>query len=216
MTIEPDTAAAIRRRRELLQKIAVERLYAEMRKLLAGVNAPRVLRDFSDVVRVFLPELSQTGLRAVENTPQDGPLRFALLLTGANAGDALRRLHADNKTIRAVCELHTTLLTDGRHLLAALEPDQAYRRVAYAAALGEIGKDEADARAQELQTLLTDKPCLTLRELAVNGRDMQLIGLAGTQIGKTLNALLERVLSGTLENDREQLLNEVERMVPDA
>lgn len=210
-SIEPETAAAVRACRELLRKIAVERLYAETRKLLCGVNASAVLSAYADVMRVFLPELSDAGLRAVEKTDCDLLLRLALLLHGADAESALRRLHADNKTIRAVCALHATPLTDGRHLLALLEPDQAQRRIAYAAALGDIGSGEADARKRELQSILADKPCLTLRDLAVDGHDMQSLGLSGTQIGEALNALFGRVLSGTLDNDRETLLDEARK-----
>ncbi len=214
-TIEPDTSAAIRKNRELLRKIAVERLYTETRKLLSGVRAPAVLREYADVMRVFVPELSDTGLQAIGRTDRDPLLRLALLVTGADAESVLRRLRADNKTIRAVCDLHRTKLTDGRHLLALLPPDQAKRRIAYAAALGEIDNADAAARLEELRGILADKPCLTLRELAVNGNDMQALGICGTQIGKTLNGLLERVLSGTLENDREALLNEARQMNPE-
>ena len=213
-TIEPDTAAAVHRNRELLRMIAVERLYAEMRRLLCGVNAPPVLRDYADVVRVFLPELSAAGVRAVGQTDADALLRLALLLYGADAETALRRLHADNKTIRAVCALHATALTDERRLLAALPPDQARRRIDYAAALGEIDACEAAARREALQTVLADKPCLSLRDLAVNGNDLSARGFTGVQIGRTLNALLDRVLSGTLDNERETLLLEAERRRP--
>lgn len=213
-TVEPATAAAVHESRELLRKIAVERLYAELRKLLCGVNAGAVLRDYADVIRVFLPEASDEGLRAIEKTDCDLLLRLALLLDGAEAESALRRLHADNKTVRAVCALHRTELTDGLHLLAVLPPDQARRRILYAAALGEIGADEAAARLDELQRILADKPCLTLRDLKVNGRDLQAFGITGAQIGRTLQALLERVLSGTLDNDREALLREIRRLHP--
>ncbi len=204
--IEPATAEAVHRNRELLRKIAVERLYAELRKLLPGVNAPAVLREYEDVLRTFLPELSVTGLRAVANTRADFLLRLALLLADTDAEAALRTLHADGKTIRAVCALQAAALADGRHLLASLPPDQACRRIEFAAALGEIGAEEAAARQAELQRILADKPCLTLRDLAVNGSDLQALGMRGAQIGRTLDTLLERVLSGTLRNDRETLL----------
>ena len=204
--IEPATAEAVHRNRELLRKIAVERLYAELRKLLPGVNAPAVLREYEDVLRTFLPELSVTGLRAIANTRADFLLRLALLLADTDAEAALRALHADGKTIRAVCALQAADLADGRHLLASLPPDQACRRIEFAAALGEIGAEEAAARQAELQRILADKPCLTLRDLAVNGSDLQALGMRGAQIGRTLDTLLERVLSGTLRNDRETLL----------
>ena len=51
-----------------------------------------------------------------------------------------------------------------------------------------------------------ENACLTLRDLAVNGKDMMALGLRGAEIGKTLNALLDAVLEERLPNDREALL----------
>ncbi|MBQ0038392.1 MAG: CCA tRNA nucleotidyltransferase [Clostridiales bacterium] len=57
-SIAPETAAAIRRNRELLRHIAVERIRVEMDKLLCGQHAASVLRQFPEVIGVFLPELT--------------------------------------------------------------------------------------------------------------------------------------------------------------
>ena len=66
------------------------------------------------------------------------------------------------------------------------------------------------ARAQVL-ALEAEGACLTLRELAVNGHDALAAGLKGPAVGTALNALLDRVAQGELENDRETLLRELER-----
>ena len=59
-------------------------------------------------------------------------------------------------------------------------------------------------RAREL---LAQPPCFTVKDLAVNGSDLLALGFPrGPEIGKTLNALLEAVLSGELPNEREKLL----------
>ena len=55
--------------------------------------------------------------------------------------------------------------------------------------------------------ILAQPPCFTVRDLAVNGNDLLALGLTpGPELGRTLNALLERVLDGALSNDRERLL----------
>ena len=56
-TIEPETAAAIHRCAELLRYLAAERVLSELTKLLCGQNAGAVLREFSDVLAVPIPEL---------------------------------------------------------------------------------------------------------------------------------------------------------------
>ncbi|MBQ7546708.1 MAG: tRNA nucleotidyltransferase [Clostridia bacterium] len=205
--IEPQTSDAIHRCRNLLEQIAVERLFAELRKLLGGQNAYAVLRGYADVMRVFLPELSDDGIEAIRHTPADGLLRLALLTEGSDAESALRRLRADKKTIRAVVQLHTLTLTDARHLLAEAGIQQAHRFADYAAVCDRIDADRQARLHVELDVLEQDKPCLSLRDLAVNGRDLQSLGLTGQEIGQALERLLEEVLSGRLPNERAALLD---------
>ena len=57
-----------------------------------------------------------------------------------------------------------------------------------------------------LEALLAEKPCVTLREMAVNGRDMMALGAKGRTVGETLQWLLERLLDDALPNEREALL----------
>jgi tRNA nucleotidyltransferase (CCA-adding enzyme) len=84
-----------------------------------------------------------------------------------------------------------------------------------AADLGGKGTDAPDASLRELEQLrnllrsLAEKEgSLTLKTLAVKGADLMEKGMQpGPGLGKTLNALLEKVLAGELPNDREALLN---------
>jgi len=54
--------------------------------------------------------------------------------------------------------------------------------------------------------LISEKPCVTKAQLAVNGRDLMALGLRGPELGHMLDFLLEEVLEGRLENQREALL----------
>ncbi len=55
--------------------------------------------------------------------------------------------------------------------------------------------------------ILREKPCLSLRELSVDGNDLAALGIPrGPKLGRTLQTLLDGVLDGTLENERETLL----------
>ncbi len=80
----------------------------------------------------------------------------------------------------------------------------------------------ADCRAQhpdyafrlpyydELQTLaeriLEEKQCFSLKDLAVNGRDLIALGYKGKEIGIALDSLLEKVIGGELPNEKDTLL----------
>ena len=86
-----------------------------------------------------------------------------------------------------------------------------------AADLGGKGTDAPDASLLELEQLrrllraLAEKEgSLTLKTLAVKGADLMERGMKpGPGLGKTLNALLEKVLAGELPNEKEALLDAV-------
>lgn len=56
--IEEKTSAAIKEKRKLLKNVSAERLSSELIKLLCGKNAAKILLEYSDVLSVFIPELS--------------------------------------------------------------------------------------------------------------------------------------------------------------
>lgn len=59
-TLEEKTAEAVHRCKHLLQNIAHERIREEFCKLLCGRGAVEILREFSDVIGEFIPELTAT------------------------------------------------------------------------------------------------------------------------------------------------------------
>lgn len=57
-TLEEKTAEAVHRCKHLLQNIAYERIREEFCKLLCGKGAVSVLREFSDVIGEFIPDIT--------------------------------------------------------------------------------------------------------------------------------------------------------------
>lgn len=55
--IESETETAIFENKHLLQSVSVERVFMELKKLLAGKNAGNVIRRYVDVLGVVIPEL---------------------------------------------------------------------------------------------------------------------------------------------------------------
>lgn len=95
--LDPATASAVHDCKGLLSNIAPERIREEFCKLLMGAGAVRMLREYHDVIAVFLPELercvgfSQNSryhcydvyehtLHALEEAPRDLITRLAILL----------------------------------------------------------------------------------------------------------------------------------------
>ncbi len=56
-SMDPHTAQAVHHCKELLRGIAAERIREELCKLLMGKGCVRILREYADVIGVFLPEL---------------------------------------------------------------------------------------------------------------------------------------------------------------
>ena len=67
--------------------------------------------------------------------------------------------------------------------------------------------DEIETLAR---SILAEAPCLTLRDLAVDGRDLMALGYTGPALGRALRSLLDRVLEGSLANARKDLLAALE------
>ena len=61
-------------------------------------------------------------------------------------------------------------------------------------------------RVDALDALLAEQPCFTLKDLAVNGRDLTALGLKGKAVGEALQSLLDAVMDGKVPNEREELL----------
>ena len=58
--------------------------------------------------------------------------------------------------------------------------------------------------------------CLSLRDLAVNGRDLMQLGIpAGKELVRCLQQLLDAVLDDTLPNERDVLLRTVKELLED-
>lgn len=88
-----------------------------------------------------------------------------------------------------------------RQLLEVKRADNMGQAPAYQGRLLEIAQG-----GEILDTLLAQDACFSLRQLAVNGRDLMAMGLHGTEIGRTLNILLDAVVDGALPNEKDALL----------
>ena len=96
---------------------------------------------------------------------------------------------------------------DLRRLLAVKRADNLAQ--AHQDLLGEIGKAE-----MILDRLLAEGACVSLKQLAVDGRDLTALGLRGPAVGQVLCALLDAVVGGDLANDRTALLERAQTLLP--
>ena len=112
--IEPATAAAVMKNAGNLRHISAERIFVELKKLLAGETAEDILLRFRPVIEICLPALCSLSPAAYEEAARaagklrDPALSFAALLrpAGQEAADkTCRDLKTDNKFRASVCFL---------------------------------------------------------------------------------------------------------------
>lgn len=266
--IEEQTAQAAHKNRTMLNRVAAERINAELCKLLVGQNAGDILRQYPDVFCRFWPQLGplvaleqhnpwhcwggwEHTIHAVEAAPADVTLRLTMLLhdigkpackstdeqgidhfyghpavSAQLADQMLRALKFDNKTRERVVllvERHDAQLSPRsqviRRWLGRLGPEAFFQllEVKRADNMGQAPEKVKD-RLEELDEIktkagqiLAERQCLTLKDLAVDGRDVIAAGIApGPEVGRVLEGLLERVLSGETANEQKILLKLIE------
>ncbi len=168
--------------------------------------------------------LHDVGKPLCKSTDEDGIDHFYghPAVSAQLADEMLRALRSDNRTREQVVCLV------GRHDMPLPPQDRTIRRW-----LGRLGQERffqllavkrvdsmgrapetAEEQLAELaeiqrmaEEIVAQGQCLTLKNLAVDGRDAIAAGIpAGPEVGQALEALLERVLDGDIPNHRETLL----------
>ena len=66
---------------------------------------------------------------------------------------------------------------------------------------------------QLLAEIKAENACLSLKNLAVNGRDLMALGITGKAIGNTLHNLLEQVMDEQLPNEKQALLAALQKTI---
>ena len=199
--LEKESAEAMRQCAELTKKVSAERINVELSKLIMGSSADKVLQEFGDIIEIAAP-----GLRAVpvSHAPEKLPVRLAMLFPEKTEA-ALRQLKYDNHTVR------TAAAVAGLLQEAPPERGLAAKKLLYRHG-EEIARMyfETLGRLPELDEILQSGQCYSVGQLAVNGRDLIAAGIGpGKAIGESLEYLLQAVMEGKVENDKEQLLQTV-------
>jgi len=268
LTPDPETENAMSKLAPSMEKLARERVFDELCKLLPLVTAGDLLR-FVPILTAVLPELGPcmgfdqknphhihdiyTHTAHVTATVSADPvLRWAALLhdvgkpacftlddTGcghflghaaesARMADAiLHRLKAPTvlrEQVVLLIEQHMTLLPPDKKILRrrlgklgeqTLHQLLALQRADHAATRPDrTDSPEFDAVQAILEEISREDACLTVKDLAINGRDLLALGFVpGPAMGSCLAALLEQVQDEIIPNEKDALLTAAEKLI---
>ncbi len=215
--IDKDTAKAARELAYTLDNIARERITAELSKLLLGRDAARALQGHADIMLHILPMLDEDAiLSASERISRilDASLPLYLAAFLADTSDDgvcefFARLRFDNKTARATKSIlahENSPICDKiavKRLCRDVGADIARDVIALKCAMGE----DTEAARGYLRQITELGECYSIAQLHIDGRELLSLGYEPIMLGKTLDALLEDVILGRLNNDKNALKN---------
>ena len=222
-SIEEETKNAILKLYPLLSNIAKERIFTELKKLVTGENAGKILSDYKDVFLFIMPLLSSiTENKFFENAKKvkgDLATAFGILfdgLTPEDSGKILSSLKSDNALKTAVTSLikdkNEDILTEValKNYLRERADEDAERLIEYKYCLGLISEEEKNEARKILSSL--KGACIRIKDLDIKGSDLVNMGFEGSKIGVALEALLSAVIEKKCENTKTELLEYVKKL----
>ena len=223
--IEESTYAAIKTIAPNLAKVSKERVQAELTKLLLSAHPERILllketglsaQIMPGFDAVFAPAL----FSKLSQLPAEKSLRWAgfLLCQSTKQAEAvLKGLKMDNETIGNVSRMiegaKKTLPLEKPAVRRAMSRYTPYQLEGALKLKELMGSPDAEEIRRLREEIIRDGDCVSLKDLAVKGRDLLEAGVErGPMIGEILNHLFDLVLLYPEKNDRELLLKEVRRL----
>ena len=261
-TIEEQTARAMELHKKDLRKVSVERIFAELKRLILGKDVKRVLMEFSSVFAEMIPSLGaeigydqgskyhnstlyEHTARAVEAAPPTVEMRLAMLfhdigkpacrtedengechyyghgeVSAHMTDEILRLLKCDNALRERVVEIvryHDIPVDTSRKYIrrqlakhgAEIFADIMSAHIADDSAKCGFCRDRIPKAFEAIaiaKAISEEKPCLSVKMLAVSGNDLRDIVPPSPLMGKILSKLFEEVVDEKLINERSALL----------
>ena len=212
--IDAKTAESIIRNKNLLNNISRERIFSEITKLICGSGTERVITEFGEVFKVSLGKC--VNPKGISETPAVPAVRYSALLRDfGDVKSVMRSLRADNKTVDCVSKVCANLkksYPDEKSVKRLVRDIGANNAAVLGGALRAFYSAD-DCRDFEKRLETAEKSCCTVSQLDITGSDAIGLGLKGCDVGKALNAALNAVIDGVLENKKDKLSDFVKSML---
>ncbi len=265
--IEPQTAKAMIENKRLLKNVSVERIFAELNKLLLGDGVERVLSLYKEIIFEVIPELKLCDnfnqnskfhaydvyihtVKSVAIAKKDRVVRWSLLLhdiekpscytqdengvghfyghqkkSAYKAVEILKRMRADNhlinncstlialhdcKTELSRGEIKLFLNRYGIGVIRKLVDVKMGDALSHASPYAELRVELTKNFSSIVEDIELKGECYKLKDLKINGTDVKVRGFSGVQIQEVLKKILNEVMMGKIENDREVLLGRLD------
>lgn len=229
--IEDETAKAIHDCKHLLDNISRERIQSELCKILESNHCGcEVLAEYQDVINMFLPNtnirhIQQVYMKKLGCMPtgksDDIISRLAILFNHdpENTYVNLKELKFSNEIVAYVTQLVSyhmldlpTNKSEMKSLMNKMSIEQIRRLIFIKKTKSMLPEDIDNVATAEniLNEILENDECYNLKQLAINGNDLIEMGIPqGQLLGLLLDIILDKVIKGEIENDKEALFDAV-------
>jgi len=226
--LDEETKESVHKYAHLLENISKERIFSEFRKLICADNAGKVLVEYRDIAEIIFPPLEnlsdeeyKISAEMTQMAECDFVFRlsaFLFFITPDEVRDALKNLKCDKETITnanniLVCRDAINIDSEESALLCLKEFDKEILsyfelKLLYdTARADETAKKETSKQIQYIKEALNSKKAYKIAHLDINGCFLKENNLAeGSAIGDLLDKILLEVISGRVENNKEDIL----------
>lgn len=208
--IEKNTSESIHRNAHKLKNISAERINCEFEKLLNGADPYSILKEYQNIIKIFMPEYIYHDSVLKKNTDSALIKRSAFFLninSENNIYDIMKRLKYSNRDIEDTMILIKYFRADIsskpmlKIILKDIGKDMSYKLLGFRYACGE----DISSAVNMLDDIFKNNECFMIPQLKINGKDLIDMGISGIQIGKFLNILLEKVINNEIKNEKSEL-----------
>lgn len=208
--IEKETAEAIHRKAQLLHHVSRERVYVEIKKLLSGVRAQKVIEEYSDVFKVLFGDISPKA-DALSDCSSDILRLCAFFYNKLEAFATLKPSKRENALLKSIIVLAKDNLPDSEIELKRLIASYTAETVRLSLELRLVTGERVGDIIDLLDKIVQSGKCIKREQLAISGSDIIALGVKPSQqVGEILDTLFEEVLTKKIDNDRYALLKKVE------
>lgn len=215
--IEEKTKKALFEYADLLDKVSFERINVEFSKLILGKAAAKVLREYLEIIQVFLPELRKEevvsrcdAIHNVDSLEQ----KITVLFSDIDLEKtklALKRIKYSNLQIKEIVlyleNLKLKIKPNSMQLTKLLKTIDIQNLERIVEVQAAINRNNSLSKIKDLLDNIKNKnEVYCLKDLKISGSDLLKIGFKeGVGIRLILDKVLDLVIEGRIANDKEEI-----------
>lgn len=213
--IEEKTAKSISQNYRLISNISKERITTELKKLICGKKAGIIFKEFSEVFEKLMPPFKQNSKMFLNLCPNNISIRLATLFDfKEDIIEALNHLCFDKATVKKAI----TLVENKRRRIVGTKAEikNALRELGEEIFLDLLTLQKSISLYTKTEYLnlynlthqiIENNECYNISMLDITGDDLISLGIPkGHKVGKTLSFILDLVINGVVENDKEKII----------